>query len=134
MSVTLKPRPLSPHLQVYRPQLTSMLSVLHRGTGIFLSLGTVAIVCWLSALASGAAAYEQFQSVVSHPFSQLVLFGWCFSMCYHLCNGIRHLFWDIGAGLEISTVYRTGTVVLLVSCILTAVITYCALSSIGGVA
>lgn len=134
MSTTHKPRPLSPHLQVYRPQLTSMLSVLHRGTGVFLSFGSVAIVLWLFALASGPAAYSHYQSVVAHPLSQLVLFGWCFSMCYHLCNGIRHLFWDIGAGLDIKDVYRSGTVVLIVACLMTAVITYLALGSVGGIA
>ena len=132
MSSIQKARPLSPHLQIYSPQLTSMLSVIHRGTGVFLSFGSVAIVIWLGALAQGPDASVQFQSLLAHPLSKLVLLGWCFSLCYHLCNGIRHLFWDVGAGLELSQVYRSGVVMLVTSFALTAAIVFFAVQKTGG--
>ena len=119
-----KPRPLSPHLQVYKPQLTSMLSILHRGTGVFLSLGTVLLVCWLAAIAAGPDAYAGFQAMSSHWFMQLLLLGWAFSLYYHLCNGIRHLFWDVGRGFEMEDLYRSGWIVLFAALILTAATVY----------
>lgn len=132
MSANLKPRPMSPHLQVYRPQLTSMLSILHRATGVYLSLGSAVLVAWLVALAQGPVTYQQFASVAVHPVSLLLIVGWTFSWCYHLCNGIRHLFWDIGAGLELKTLYRSGAAVVLSALILTAVVIYVAWAKIGG--
>lgn len=132
MSSMHKARPLSPHLQVYRPQLTSILSILHRATGVFLALGSILIVVWLGALASGQESYGQLQILLANPFAQLVLLGWCFAANYHLCNGIRHLFWDIGAGLEIAQVYRSGVIVLVVSFALTAAVVLFALQRTGG--
>ena len=129
-----KPRPLSPHLQVYKPQLTSMLSILHRGTGVFLSLGTVLLVCWLAAIAAGPDAYSGFQAMSSHWFMQLLLLGWAFSLYYHLCNGIRHLFWDVGKGFEITTLYATGKVVVLVAVVLTGLTWALATGLLGGAA
>ncbi len=131
-SHTPKARPLSPHLQVYRPQLTSMLSIFHRATGVFLAFGSVALVWWLSALAAGPDAYAQFQLVLAHPLSKLMLLAWCFSLSYHLCNGIRHLFWDVGAALEIEQVYRSGVIMLVSAFSLTAVIVYFAVQKTGG--
>lgn len=115
-----KERPLSPHLQVYRPQLTSMLSILHRGTGVFLALGTPLLVFWLMTLAAGPEAYANMQQCFAHWFVQLVLLGWTFALFYHLCNGIRHLFWDIGKGLELPDLYRSGWIVVICAVILTA--------------
>ena len=126
-----KDRPLSPHLQVYKPQLTSMLSVLHRGAGIFLTVGTPLLVYWLYTIASGPEAYSALQNCLSHWFSQLMLLGWTFSLYYHLCNGIRHLFWDIGQGYELETLYTSGKLVLLTSLALTAGTWYLALSRTG---
>jgi len=126
-----KERPLSPHLQVYRPQLTSMLSILHRGTGVFLALGTPFLVCWLMTLASGPQAYAQIQQCLSHWFVQLALLGWTFALFYHLCNGIRHLFWDAGKGFEISSVYKSGWLVVLCAAILTAICFGLAITSGG---
>ncbi len=123
-----KERPLSPHLQVYRPQLTSMLSILHRGTGIFLALGTPLLVYWLVTIAAGPAAYAELQECLSHWFAKLVLFGWTFALFYHLCNGIRHLFWDSGKGYEIEVVYKSGWTVLATSIVLTLITFYLALS------
>ncbi|HEW98689.1 MAG: succinate dehydrogenase, cytochrome b556 subunit [Candidatus Parabeggiatoa sp. nov. 3] len=114
------PRPLSPHLQIYKPQLTSVMSILHRATGIFLSLGTLVLVYWLMAAADGPEAYQQAISLLASWFGLLLLFGWSISLFYHLCNGIRHLFWDAGLGLDINTVYTTGKFVWLATFILTA--------------
>lgn len=132
MSSMHKARPLSPHLQVYRPQLTSILSILHRATGVFLALGSIVIVIWLGALASGPEAYAQLQTLLAHPLAKLIILGWCFSANYHLCNGIRHLFWDIGAGLEIQQVYRSGVAVLVASFSLTAIVVFVVMQRTGG--
>ncbi len=115
-----KERPLSPHLQVYKPQITSMLSILHRGTGVFLALGTPVLVYWLVKLAEGPTAYAALTECLSHWFAQLVLIGWTFAMFYHLSNGIRHLFWDIGKGFEMESLKRSGYAVLASAFVLTA--------------
>jgi len=125
-----KERPLSPHLQVYRPQLTSVLSIMHRGTGIFLALGTPLLVLWLMTLATGPDAYAKLQQCFSHWFVQLVLLGWTFALFYHLCNGIRHLFWDIGKGFQIENLYKSGWAVVGCAFALTA-LTVCAALSGG---
>lgn len=124
-----KERPLSPHLQIYKMhQLTTLLSLLHRSTGIVLAVGTILLVYWLTAIAAGPEAYAQLQECFGHWFMQLLLFGWTFCLFYHLCNGIRHLFWDIGKGFEISTLYKSGTVVVIVAAILTAATIFTALN------
>ena len=112
-------RPLSPHLQIYKPQLTSVLSITHRGTGVFLSVGAFFLSCWLLALASGPAHFEKLQAHLSSWYGQCILYAFIFSLYFHLCNGIRHLIWDIGLGLEINTTYRTGYAVVAGSIILT---------------
>lgn len=113
-------RPLSPHLQVYKPQLTSMTSIFHRGTGLFLALGTVALAAWIMAAAAGPEALSQFNACAGSWFGSLLLLGWAFSIFYHLCNGIRHLFWDAGMGLGLDTAYRSGYAVIAGAVILTA--------------
>ncbi len=120
-------RPLSPHLQVYQPQLTSLMSILHRLSGVFLSLGTVVLAYWLIAAASGAESYQQAQDLLGSFLGLLLLFGWSFALFYHLCNGIRHLFWDIGLGMDIKMVYLSGKLVLLASFVLTALAWWIAL-------
>ena len=114
-------RPLSPHLQVYRPQMTSMLSILHRITGVALAVGTLLLIYWLAAAASGTEAFADAQAVVGSLIGRLLLFGWTFALFYHLCNGIRHLFWDAGKGLEIETAERSGWAVLAATGVLTLV-------------
>lgn len=115
-----KERPLSPHLQIYKmQQLTSLLSFAHRSTGIVLVFGTLLLVYWLTAIAAGPQAYAQLQDYLSHWFVLLLLVAWTFCLFYHLCNGIRHLFWDIGKGFEIEAVYKSGTVVVIVASVLT---------------
>lgn len=123
MSVANRPvhRPLSPHLQVYRPQLTSVLSILHRATGIALSVGALYLATWVIYAAAGPKAYALFQSFNTSIVGRIVLGGWLFCAFYHLCNGIRHLFWDAGYGFELKDAYRSGWIVVAVSLIATVV-------------
>ncbi|MBV9585749.1 MAG: succinate dehydrogenase, cytochrome b556 subunit [Alphaproteobacteria bacterium] len=113
------PRPLSPHLQVYRWTLPMTMSILHRATGIALSLGTILLVLWLVAAASGPVPYGHVQGFIGSWIGLLLLFGWSVSLFYHLCNGIRHLWWDTGQGLELPAVYGSGWVVLAATAVLT---------------
>ena len=112
-------RPLSPHLQVYRPQITSVLSILHRGTGIAVMVGSLMLTCWLVSAASGPTAHETLQVYMSSILGRLVLFGWTFALLYHLCNGIRHLLWDAGWGFELKQVDLTGWTVVAAASVLT---------------
>ena len=122
MSAVNRPvsRPLSPHLQVYRPQLTSMLSILHRLTGIALSIGALYLAVWVICAAASPSTYTYFQSFNGSIAGRIVLGGWLFCLFYHLCNGIRHLFWDAGYGFELKDVYRSGWIVVVVSLVATA--------------
>lgn len=113
-------RPLSPHLQIYRPQLTSILSITHRATGIFLSAGVLVLTYWLVSIAGGENAYTTARECLSSLPGQLLLAAWSFSFYFHLCNGIRHLFWDVGMGFELKTVYASGYTVIAVSVVMTA--------------
>lgn len=124
-------RPLSPHLQVYKPQLTSVLSITHRGTGVFLSLGALLLSCWLLTIATGPQSYQNLQVHLTNWYGQVALLLWAFSFFYHLANGIRHLFWDAGMGLEISTAYISGYITISVSVILTALTWYLACGTGG---
>lgn len=114
-------RPLSPHLQVYKPQLTSVMSITHRATGIALSVGTLLLVYWLVAAAMGPEAYADAARVLTSKVGQLALFLWTWALYYHLCNGIRHLYWDLGQGLDLESVYRSGKITLWASVGLTFV-------------
>ncbi len=115
-------RPLSPHLQVYRPQLTSVLSILHRASGVFLALGALLIAWWLWAVMSGGSSYEMASGVLNSIFGKILLIGWTLCNFYHLCNGIRHLLWDAGYGLEIEQTYLSGKVVVACSIVLTILV------------
>ena len=115
-------RPLSPHLQIYKPQLTSMLSILHRMTGAALALGSVMLAWWLFAALAGEHAFSLLRDFRESLIGQLMLFGWLFCFVYHFLNGIRHLKWDAGFGLELKSVYRTGYIVVIGSVILTVMI------------
>ena len=125
-------RPLSPHLQIYRPQLTSVLSVTHRGTGIALVVGTLVLVYWLLAAASGAEAYGSAQQLLGSWLGRIVLLGFSFALFYHLCNGIRHLFWDAGLGFELKTTYASGNAVVIVSIAMTVLAWVLAYAMRGG--
>lgn len=104
--------PLSPHLQVYKPQITSVLSILHRGTGVVLYFGALLFVVWLACLSSGLESYKCFMGWLKSPLGYIILMGWSFCLYYHLCNGIRHLAWDLGYGYDINTATRTGWLVV----------------------
>jgi len=112
-------RPLSPHLQVYKPQLTSALSVLHRLTGVALGFGTLLLVWWLAAAAAGPEAFATAQGFIGSWLGLLLLFGWSVALFYHLCNGIRHLFWDAGYGFELPQAYASGWAVVIATGVLT---------------
>jgi succinate dehydrogenase / fumarate reductase cytochrome b subunit len=115
-----RPRPLSPHLQVYRPQLTSMMSITHRATGVALTTGTLVLAAWLVAVALGGEIYSMVAMILAHPLGQFVLFGYSTALIYHALNGVRHLSWDLGFGLTIPEVYRSGHIVLFLTFLLTA--------------
>ncbi len=91
-------RPLSPHLQIYRPTLTMMTSIVHRITGVALYVGTLLMAWWLMAAASGPNAYATFQAVVSSFIGRIVLFGYTWALIHHMLGGVRHLIWDTGRG------------------------------------
>ena len=112
-------RPLSPHLQVYNPQLTSVLSIMHRITGVALAVGTLLLVYWLAAAAGGPESYAAAQGFIGSFIGRLLLFGWTVALFYHLANGIRHLFWDAGYGYELPAVYRGGWLVVAATGVLT---------------
>mgnify|MGYP002137602134 CR=1 FL=1 len=114
-------RPLSPHLQVYKPQLTSILSILHRLTGVMLSLGAFTLICWLHCLVSGDQTRAWLFSMRQTYLFKSILVLWVFSLFFHLLNGIRHLFWDLGKGFEMKDVYASGYAIILLSIILTIV-------------
>ena len=113
-------RPLSPHMQVYKFQLTSMMSIMHRMTGLFLSFGLVVFIYWLYLLATDLNMANQMIGFFQTGLGMALLYVWVFTFAYHLCNGIRHLFWDAGKGYSIPAVYRSGYVVLLAAVLLTA--------------
>lgn len=117
-------RPLSPFMigPYYKPQLTSMLSITHRLTGMALSAGTLLLAGWLIALASGPEAFAMYARHLGAWYGQIVLLGFSWALLYHLCNGIRHLFWDIGKGLDVPTAYKTGYAVVVVSGLLTVAV------------
>jgi succinate dehydrogenase / fumarate reductase cytochrome b subunit len=120
-------RPLSPHLQVYRPQITSVLSILHRLTGVALTLGTLLLTWWLVSAAYGPDAFADAQAFVGSWFGQLLLWGFTFALFYHLGNGIRHLAWDFGWGFELSQVRASGLAMLafaVVGTLLTLIVAY----------
>jgi succinate dehydrogenase / fumarate reductase cytochrome b subunit len=117
--MTHNSRPLSPDVQIYRPQLTSVLSISHRVTGIVLSIGTLLLVFCLIAAAAGPQAYSAVQGLIRSWVGLLLMFGWTFSLFFHLCNGIRHLFWDAGYGFELQTIYASGWTVVAASTMLT---------------
>jgi succinate dehydrogenase / fumarate reductase, cytochrome b subunit len=112
-------RPLSPHLQIYKPQLTSMTSILHRLTGLAMAIASILLVGLLGALTMGPESFEQAKVIAAHPAAIIVFILWSWGLFYHLFNGIRHLAWDAGAGFDIKVAYRTGYIVLIGSVLVT---------------
>jgi succinate dehydrogenase / fumarate reductase, cytochrome b subunit len=120
-------RPLSPFMigPYYRPQLTSMLSITHRACGVVLTAGMLLVTAWLLALAAGPDAYGRAAALAAGPFGRVVLLGLGFCLVFHLLNGLRHLFWDAGKGLDIPTTYASGWAVLALSLVATAALAWC---------
>lgn len=114
-------RPLSPHLQVYRPQMTSVLSILHRVTGVTLTLGTGLLTWWLVASAYGAERFDSVQGIFGLVIGHLFLWGFTFALFYHLFNGIRHLVWDFGWGYELPQLRKSGIMMLTAACVFTLI-------------
>lgn len=113
-------RPLSPHLQIYRWQIGNTLSILHRLTGLALGCGLLALGYWLIALASGEESYAAALRAFASPVGLIFLIGWTFAFLYHLLNGVRHLFWDIGLGFERTQRHASGWFAVLGAVVLTA--------------
>ncbi len=116
-----RPRPLSPHLSVWRFQLPAVMSITHRITGVILTSGTLLLAIWLIALAFGENSFNFVYAVIAHPFGQLVLVGYSAVLFYHACNGVRHLFWDFGVALDIPGVYFSGRIAIALTVCLTIV-------------
>ena len=114
-------RPLSPHLQIYKWQLTSVLSILHRITGLLLILGVLLVSLWIILLGLYPEIFNCYQELLRSIPGKIILLGCTFSFFYHWCNGIRHLCWDAGFGFEIRQVYITGWLVVCISVILTVI-------------
>ena len=117
-----RPRPKSPNLQIYRPQLTSVLSFVHRLTGAALSLAAFGLAAWLVAGAMGSGAFNRAQAIIQSVPGYIVLFVLTWVLFYHLCNGIRHLIWDSVHALELRSIYASGWTVVVASLILTLVL------------
>ncbi|MBI2383198.1 MAG: succinate dehydrogenase, cytochrome b556 subunit [Gammaproteobacteria bacterium] len=117
-------RPLSPFMlgQYYRFQLTSVLSFLHRLTGVGLSLGAALLALWLIALAGGPWMYAAVARHLTAWYGQVLLFGFTWALMYHLGNGIRHLVWDFGYAFSMKAVYAGGYIVAAASLLLTAAV------------
>lgn len=115
-------RPLSPHLQIYRPQISSTLSIFHRIAGIALSAGAVLLSLWLAAAATSAGAFAVAQWLVDSIIGMIILFGFTLALFYHFCNGIRHLMWDAGRGYDLPTMHRTGYTVIICAIGLTIIV------------
>lgn len=115
-------RPVSPHIQIYRPQLTSVLSILHRITGVALGFGAILIAVWLSSIAYNREFFELSLTLLSGIWGRLFLFFWSLALFFHLCNGVRHLFWDAGHWLELEGVYKSGWGVIIGTVALTGIV------------
>lgn len=114
-------RPLSPHLQVYKPQITSVMSILHRITGIALTVGTIPLVMWVWAAAYDAALFTGLQGFFGAWYGIILMVGWTAAFYYHLANGLRHMYWDMGRGFALKSVHLSGVVTFVFVLLATAV-------------
>ncbi len=127
-------RPLSPHLSVYRWQISNSLSILHRATGVMLSIGAAALTLWLLGVAAGPDSYIMVVEWLGSPIGLLLLFAWSYCFFFHLCNGVRHLFWDAGMGFDLKRAHASGVAVVVASAGLTVLFWLLALLNRGGAA
>ena len=118
--MTNNDRPLSPHLSIYRWPVTMASSILHRATGIAMSVGFILFVVWLADMSVGPDAYAAFMSIMDSTIGRILLIGWSWAFFYHLSNGIRHLVWDAGYGFEKSQATASAWFVIILSVVLTA--------------
>ena len=118
----------------YRWQYTNTLSILHRLTGLFLTIGLIAFVYWLAALAAGPESYTRAQAVLSSPIGMLTLIAWSLSFFFHFLNGIRHLFWDVGYGFELKVARKTGWAAFIGAIVLTVLFWGAMAVQMGGAA
>ncbi len=124
-------RPLSPHLQIYKLPMTAKMSISHRASGVALSLGILLLIYWLAAAAAGPEAFARAQGIVGSFLGQVILFVFSYALFYHMCNGIRHLFWDAGRGYDLKTTDASGYAVLGVSAALTLLVWIIAIATGG---
>lgn len=113
-------RPLSPHLSIYRPQISSVLSITHRLTGIALYAGTLLLVSWLWAAAYSAPCFKQIHAFMSSVPGIVLLVGWTIAFFFHFINGLRHLWWDTGRGFAVKEINQSGWAVVLFTAVMTA--------------
>ena len=114
-------RPLSPHIQVYRPQITSVLSILHRITGVGMTLAAVLIVWWFLAAATSAEYFATVDGIITSWIGGLILIGSLVAFWFHFCNGVRHLFWDAGYGFDLDMVDKSGKTVIVATAVLSVI-------------
>ena len=125
-------RPISPHIQVYRWQVQMVTSILHRASGIVLTVGSLLFVWGLVALAAGPAQWADFSSCIRSAPGFVVLFGWSWALAYHLVNGIRHLIQDAGWAFRIDDFVRNSWTTIIGSLVVTALIWFAAMQQWGG--
>ena len=114
-------RPLSPHIQIYKPQITSVLSITHRLTGIVLLFAALMLSSWVISATFGKEVFDQTQNILNSWLGVLILIGLTISIFYHLGNGVRHLFWDFGKGFELKNVRQSGIIVILFTLIMSII-------------
>jgi len=125
-------RPLSPHLTIWRWHVTMAGSITHRATGIALSVGALVLAWWLVSISNGPEGYDQFMGVAASPLGLVILFGFTWSLAFHMLNGIRHLAWDMGYGFDKHTATKTGTLVFALSLVIAVALFAAAWSGFGG--
>jgi succinate dehydrogenase / fumarate reductase cytochrome b subunit len=125
-------RPLSPHLQIYSRQITSVMSIMHRATGVLLALGALVLMAWLVACAGNGDSFAFFNFLAGTLVGKIALFAFVAALVYHFLNGIRHLLWDVGWGFEIPQFYASGYVVLSLTLVITVALAYVGLNAGGG--
>ena len=131
MTAPVRERPMSPHLQVWRWHLTMLTSILHRATGMALYGGALIVTACALALGAGPDVYQGFLDLMASPLGRLVLVGLTLSLFYHLANGVRHLFWDVGLGLSVTSSFRSGVMAMAFSVVATVLVWAIGLGSGG---
>ncbi|MEM8934862.1 MAG: succinate dehydrogenase, cytochrome b556 subunit [Pseudomonadota bacterium] len=127
----LSDKPLSPHLQIWRFTVTMAASITHRGTGVVLYGGTALLAGWLLAIGMNAPIYSAIAGFVNSPIGFIVIAGYIWSLCFHLFNGLRHLYWDAGRGFAVGMAKMTAWLVYLAATILAIIIIWAGMISKG---